>query len=201
MDEDGGAHAKAFYNVSTTAASPHQAVGDYCRGRFIQVFSFPFETTYGSNNRYGPMFSAPRDTTNNHTDNITKAFAAKAPAAGRILRIDLSVEASEALNLKPYIFSGNTAALNALGGSLTTSNSADYNGTTYGTSQLEITGSGTDLSTDFTIGYDDFDEKATYLDFDQGDFLVMMMNTSTGNADINVTVTVEFDIPDATLVP
>ena len=193
VDEDGGAHAKAFYNVSTTAASPHQAVGDYCRGRFIQVFSFPFETTYGSNNRYGPMFSAPRDTTNNHTDNITKAFAAKAPAAGRILRIDLSVEASEALNLKPYIFSGNTAALNALGGTLTTSNSADYDA---GGGVLQITGSGTDLSTDFTIGFNDFDDNTTYLDFSQGDFLVMMMNTSTGNADINVTVTVEFNIPD-----
>ena len=182
----------AFYDKGGTTA------GNYCRGRFVQTFSFPFETTYGSNNRYGPMFSAPRDTTNNHTDNITKAFAAKAPVAGRILRIDLSVEASEALNLKPYIFSGNTAALNALGGSLTTSNSADYNA---GGGVLAITGSGTDLSTDFTIGYDDFDEKATYLDFNQGDFLVMMMNTSTGNADINVTVTVEFNIPDATLVP
>lgn len=201
LDESGNVRFKGTMEASAYYDQGGNSAGNYCRGRFVQMFSFPFQATYSSNDRYGPMFNAPRDTTNNHTDNITKAFATKAPAAGRILRIDLTVEASEALNLKPYIFSGNTTALNALGGSLTTSNSADYNGTAYGTSQLEITNPGTGLSTDFTIGYDDFDEKATYLDFDQGDFLVMMMNTSTGNADINITVTVEFNIPDATLVP
>ena len=189
VDEDGGAHAKAFYNVSTTAASPHQAVGDYCRGRFIQVFSFPFKANYSGQDRYTPLLSAPVDTTNNHTDDITKAFATKAPAAGRILRIDLSVEASEALNLKPYIFSGTT-----IPASLSTSNSSDYNA---GGGTLQITGTGADLSTDFTIGFNDFDDNTTYLDFSQGDFLIMQMNCSTGYADINVAVTVEFNIPDA----
>lgn len=198
LDVDGNVRFKGTMEASAYYDQGGNDDGNYCRGRFVQMFSFPFKATYTGNNRYGPMFNAPRDTTNNHTDDITKAFASKAPAAGRILRIDLTVEANEPLNLKPFIFSGNTTALNALGGSLTTSNSADYNA---GDGILAITGSGTDLSKDFTIGYDDFDDKETYLKFGQGDFLVMMMNTSTGNADINVTVTVEFDIPDATLVP
>ena len=53
VDEDGGAHAKAFYNVSTTAASPHQAVGDYCRGRFLQTFSIGIKA-----DKTGPIFPA-----------------------------------------------------------------------------------------------------------------------------------------------
>jgi hypothetical protein len=101
------------------------------------------------------------------------------------------VTASEALNLKPYIFSGTTIPT-----SLSGTNSADYNGTDYGTAQLEITNPGTGLSTDFTIGFNDFDENTTYLDFSQGDFLIMQMNCTTGYADATVTVTVEFDIPD-----
>jgi len=183
----GNAAANAFYDKGGTT------VGNYCRGRFIQVFSFPFKITWAQQDRYTPLLSAPSDTTNNYVlgGNITKAFATKAPAAGRILRIDLSVKASEALNLKPYIFSGTTIPT-----SLSGTNSADYNA---GTGLLQITtggGSPTGLSTDFTIGFNDFDENTTYLDFSQGDFLIMQMNCTTGYADATVTVTVEFDIPD-----
>ena len=48
---------------------------------------------------------------------------------------------------------------------------------------------------DKTKGYDDFSNK-TRLDFSQGDYLIFSIDTDSGNAHINIDITVEFYIDD-----
>ena len=181
----GNVAGDAYYDKGGTT------VGNYCRGRFIQTFSFPyyFETTI---QRWSPLFAAPYDTTDNyHASNPPdKQFASLAPMGGRITRIDVSLYMGTASNVvKAYIFTGSSMpASNAL----SSSDSAFKN-------DIDVSSAN---SNSFTLGFDDFSTTASSggqsnLDFSQGDFLMLAMDTNTGNGKSNVTVTVEFDVPDS----
>ena len=184
LDTSGNVRFKGTMEASAYYDQGGNSAGNYSRGRFIQTFSFPYKFDYTGNSRWSPLFNAPYDVTNNYhvSDAPTKEFVNKAPMAGRILRLDLTLTASEALGFTPYVYSGSSMPT----ASLSTSNSAHA-------AQQNIT---TPLSHDVTLGYDDFTNKATYMDFDQGDFLMLQMDTTTGFGEVNVTVTVEFNVPD-----
>ena len=180
----GTMEASAYYNQGGNTA------GNYCRGKFTQTFSFPyyFETV---NQRWSPLFAAPYDTTNNYhgSDAPTKQYASLAPMGGRITRIDVSLYMSSPSNVvKAYIFTGSSMPT---GNKLTTSDSAHK-------TNLDVSSAN---SNSFTLGFDDFATTASSggqanLDFSQGEFLMLGMDTNTGNGKCNVTVTVEFDVPD-----
>ena len=109
---------------------------------------------------------------------------------GRITRIDVSLYMGTASNVvKAYIFTGSSMpASNAL----SSSDSAFKN-------DIDVSSAN---SNSFTLGFDDFSTTASSggqsnLDFSQGDFLMLAMDTNTGNGKSNVTVTVEFDVPDS----
>ncbi len=179
----GNVAGAAFYDKGGTTA------GNYCRGRFIQTFSFPyyFET---ETQRWSPLLAAPYDTTNNyHTSNPPdKQFASLAPMGGRITRIDVSLYMGTVSNVvKAYIFTGASMPSSNV---LTTSDSAYKD-------NIDVSSAN---SNSFTLGFDDFSAGANTggqanLDFSQGDFLMLAMDTNTGNGKSNVTVTVEFDVP------
>lgn len=181
----GNVAGDAYYDKGGTT------VGNYCRGRFVQTFSFPyyFETT---KQRWSPLFAAPYDTTDNYhaSDAPGKQFASLAPMGGRITRVDVSLNMSTPSNVvKAYIFTGaSMPASNAL----TSSDSAFKN-------DIDVSSA---ASNSFTLGFDDFSTTAssggqTNLDFSQGEFLMLAMDTNTGDGKCNVTVTVEFDVPDS----
>jgi len=181
----GNAAANAFYDKGGTSA------GNYCRGRFTQTFSFPyyFETV---NQRWSPLFAAPYDTTNNYHGSSApdKQFASLAPMGGRITRIDVSLNMSTPSNVvKAYIFTGS---------SMPSSNKLSTSDSAY-KENIDLSSA---ASNSFTLGFDDFAASAstggqTNLDFSQGEFLMLGMDTNTGNGKCNVTVTVEFDVPDS----
>ena len=158
LDTSGNVRFKGTMEASAYYDQGGNSAGNYSRGRFIQTFSFPYKFDYTGNSRWSPLFNAPYDVTNNYhvSDAPTKEFVNKAPMAGRILRLDLTLTASEALGFTPYVYSGSSMPT----ASLSTSNSAHA-------AQQNIT---TPLSHDVTLGYDDFTNKATYMDFDQGIF-------------------------------
>jgi len=190
LDTSGNVRFKGTMEASAYYDQGGNTAGNYCRGRFTQTFSFPyyFETT---NQRWSPLFAAPYDTTNNYhgTDAPTKQYASLAPMGGRITRIDVSLYMSSPSNVvKAYIFTGSSMPT---GNKLTTSDSAHK-------TNLDVSSAN---SNSFTLGFDDFAATASSggqanLDFSQGEFLMLAMDTNTGNGKCNVTVTVEFDVPD-----
>ena len=190
LDTSGNVRFKGTMEASAYYDQGGNTAGNYCRGRFTQTFSFPyyFETT---NQRWSPLFAAPYDTTNNYhgTDAPTKQYASLAPMGGRITRIDVSLYMSSPSNVvKAYIFTGSSMPT---GNKLTTSDSAHK-------TNLDVSSAN---SNSFTLGFDDFAATASSggqanLDFSQGEFLMLAMDTNTGNGKCNVKVTVEFDVPD-----
>ena len=202
VDEDGGAHAKAFYNVSTTAASPHQAVGDYCRGRFVQTFSVPYLISVNSSSTYSPLFSTPINTTDGAggADYITAKFASVAPHDGRIQKVRIAARnssSSDNCNVDMYIYSQAALPAESVATySLSTTTSDNFQ-------NASIPKTSTAKNTIITKGYADFTEQTdttTYprskLDFNQGDYLAFSMEADSGYAEATVTFTCEFYIDD-----
>ena len=180
----GNVAGDAYYDKGGTT------VGNYCRGRFIQTFSYRYFYTVTSNQRWTPLFSEPVDTTNNydHDGSTTpdKSMCSKAPMAGRVTRLDVSFTNNVSNNaVSAYVYSG----ADAPAADLSSSNAA-YTGS--------ISLSGAVTEGDYTIGYNDFVEASrTHLDFAAGEFLMLAIDNSTGNGNATVVVTVEFDVPDS----
>lgn len=193
INTDGDIHVKrnvradGYFNLSTdTGADP--GAGNYCRGRFIQTYSYRY--FYETNNqRWTPLFSEPVDTTNNYDhDTLTtpdKSMCSKAPMAGRVTRIDVSFANTINNNgLSAFVYSG----ADAPAADLSSSNAAYTNTINLGSAVTEG---------DYTIGYNDFVEASrTHLDFAAGEFLMLAIENDTGNANATVVVTVEFNVPD-----
>lgn len=179
----GNVGADAYYDKGGTT------VGNYCRGRFIQTFSYRYFYTVTSNQRWTPLFSEPVDTTNNydHDGSTTpdKSMCSKAPMAGRVTRLDVSFTNNVSNNaVSAYVYSG----ADAPAADLSSSNAA-YTGS--------ISLSGAVTEGDYTIGYNDFVEASrTHLDFAAGEFLMLAIDNATGNGNATVVVTVEFNVPD-----
>jgi hypothetical protein len=180
----GNVAGDAYYDKGGTT------VGNYCRGRFIQTFSYRYFYTVTSNQRWTPLFSEPVDTTNNydHDGSTTpdKSMCSKAPMAGRVTRLDVSFTNNVSNNaVSAYVYSG----ADAPAADLSSSNAA-YTGS--------ISLSGAVTEGDYTIGYNDFVEASrTHLDFAAGEFLMLAIDNATGNGNATVVVTVEFDVPDS----
>lgn len=179
----GNIGADAYYDKGGTT------VGNYCRGRFIQTYSYRYfyETT---NQRWTPLFSEPVDLTNNynHDGSTTpdKSMCSKAPMAGRVTRIDVSFTNTVSNNgLSAFVYSG----ADAPAADLSSSNAAYTNTINLGGAVTEG---------DYTIGYNDFVEASrTHLDFAAGEFLMLAIENDTGNANATVVMTVEFNVPDS----
>jgi len=170
----GNVQSDGFYHKGGTST------GNYCRGRFVQVFSFPYAYNTASNQRWTPLFSSPADTTNNIGSTPTKEYCSKAPMSGRVTCIDVAGTGGSNDGSTLRVYSG-TAAPSA---NLSNSNSA-YKSFTFGAT--------TDIS--LTAGYNEFSEK-TRMDFDQGDMLMFAIDSSSGEGNTTVTVTVEFYAED-----
>lgn len=152
-------------------------------GRFIQVFSYGYAAG-AADQRITPLFSSPSDTTGNDgsTEYGAYEFLSKAPADGRIVRVDLNVTSTEATaNLNLYTYTGGSAPVAAL----TDANCA-YKLT------MAMGGS---ANTSFTVGYSDFSEQSR-LDFSEDDFLALQVDSSTGNFTATINVAVEFLVPE-----
>ena len=190
LDVNGNVRFKGTMEASAYYDQGGNTAGNYCRGKFTQTFSFPYYFEV-SNQRWSPLFAAPYDTTNNYhgSDAPTKQFASLAPMGGRITRIDVSLYMASPSNVvQAYIYTGSSMPSS---NELTTSDSA------YKT-DIDVSSAN---SNSFTLGFDDFAASGstggqTNLDFSQGEFLMLAMDTNTGNGKCNVTVTVEFDVPD-----
>lgn len=171
----------AFYDIGGTT------VGNYCRGRFIQTYSYRYFYAE-ANQRWTPLFSEPVDLTNNYNDGSTtpdKSMCSKAPMAGRVTRIDVSFTNSIANDgINAFVYSGADAPT----ADLSSSNAAYTNTISLGGAVTEG---------DYTIGYNDFVEASrTHLDFAAGEFLMLAIKNDTGNANATVVITVEFNVPD-----
>ena len=188
LDESGNVTFKgnvagdAYYDKGGTT------VGNYCRGRFIQTYSYRYFYAE-TNQRWTPLFSEPVDLTNNynHDGSTTpdKSMCSKTPMAGRVTRIDVSFTNSIANNgISAFVYSG----ADAPAADLSSSNAAYTNTISLGGSVTEG---------DYTIGYNDFVEASrTHLDFAAGEFLMLAIQNDTGNANATVVMTVEFNVPD-----
>jgi hypothetical protein len=190
LDDLGNVRFKATVQASAYYDQGGDSAGNYCRGRFIQTFSYRYFYTVTGNQRWTPLFSEPVDTTNNydHDGSTTpdKSMCSKAPMAGRVTRLDVSFTNNVSNNsVSAYVYSGTDAPTTDL-----SSSNAAYTGT------ISLGGSLTEG--DYTIGYDDFTEPAgqTNRDFAAGEFLMLAIDNSTGNGNATVVVTVEFDVPD-----
>lgn len=169
-----------FHNSDTAASASDPGAGNYCRGRFVQVFSFPYAYDTAASQRWTPLFSSPADTTTNTGSTPTKEYCSKAPMSGRVTCIDVAGTGGSNDGSTLRVYSG-TAAPSA---NLSNSNSA-YKSFTFGAT--------TDIS--LTAGYNEFSEK-TRMDFDQGEMLMFAIDSSTGQGNTTVTVTVEFYAED-----
>jgi len=169
-----------FHNSDTVASASDPGAGNYCRGRFIQTFSFPI--TVNSTSVY-PLLSAAYDISNNNSSVYNNAaFASIAPSSGRILKLSLSVDATEATNsVKAYLYAGNALPSAALG----SANSA------YITTATDVTFIASLGNNVLTRGYNNFTEK-TRLDFSKDDYLMLELDTATGKFVGTATITVEF---------
>ena len=109
---------------------------------------------------------------------------------GRITRIDVSLNMSTPSNVvKAYIFTG---------ASMPSSHKLSSSDSAY-KQNIDVSSA---ASNSFTLGFDDFAASASTggqanLDFSQGEFLMLGMDTNTGDGKCNVTVTVEFNVPDS----
>lgn len=193
INTDGDIHVKrnvradGYFNLSTdTGADP--GAGNYCRGRFIQTYSYRYFYAETSQ-RWTPLFSEPVDLTNNYNHNGSttpdKSMCSKTPMAGRVTRIDVSFTNSIANNgISAFVYSG----ADAPAADLSSSNAAYTNTISLGGAVTEG---------DYTIGYNDFVEASrTHLDFAEGEFLMLAIENDTGNANATVVITVEFNVPD-----
>lgn len=169
-----------FHNSDTNESAFDPGAGNYCRGRFVQVFSFPYAYDTAASQRWTPLFSSPADTTTNTGSTPTKEYCSKAPMSGRVTCIDVAGTGGSNDGSTLRVYSG-TAAPSA---NLSDSNSA-YKSFTFGAT--------TDIS--LTAGYNEFSEK-TRMDFDQGEMLMFAIDSSTGQGNTTVTVTVEFYAED-----
>ena len=188
IDTDGNTTVKGNVGADAYYDKGGTTVGNYCRGRFIQTYSYRY--FYETNNqRWTPLFSEPVDTTNNydHDSSTTpdKSMCSKAPMAGRVTRIDVSFANTINNNgLSAFVYSG----ADAPAADLSSSNAAYTNTINLGSAVTEG---------DYTIGYNDFVEASrTHLDFAAGEFLMLAIENDTGNANATVVVTVEFNVPD-----
>jgi hypothetical protein len=178
----GNVGADAYYDKGGTT------VGNYCRGRFIQTYSYRYFYAQ-ANQRWTPLFSEPVATGNNynHDGGTTpdKSMCSKAPMAGRVTRIDVSFANTINNNgVSAFVYSG----ADAPAADLSSSNAAYTNTIDLGSAVTEG---------DYTIGYNDFIEASrTHLDFAAGEFLMLALENDTGNANATVVVTVEFNVPD-----
>ncbi len=178
----GNVGADAYYDKGGTT------VGNYCRGRFIQTYSYRYFYT-DAHQRWTPLFSEPVDTSQNynHDGGTTpdKSMCSKTPMAGRVTRIDVSF--ANTLNnngLSAFVYSG----ADAPAADLSSSNAAYTNTISLGSAVTEG---------DYTIGYNDFVEASrTHLDFAAGEFLMLAIENDTGAANATVVMTVEFNVPD-----
>jgi hypothetical protein len=178
----GNVGADAYYDKGGTT------VGNYCRGRFVQTYSYRYFYAQ-ANQRWTPLFSEPVATGNNynHDGGTTpdKSMCSKAPMAGRVTRIDVSFANTINNNgVSAFVYSG----ADAPAADLSSSNAAYTNTIDLGSAVTEG---------DYTIGYNDFIEASrTHLDFAAGEFLMLALENDTGNANATVVVTVEFNVPD-----
>ena len=188
LDTSGNVRFKGTMQASAYYDQGGDALGNYCRGRFIQTFSYRYYYT-SSSQRWTPLFSEPVDTTNNYDHNNSttpdKSMCSKAPMAGRVTRIDVSFTNDDNTNgATVFVYSGADAPEDDLG----TTNAA-YTNTVNFTPEV--------AEGDYTLGYNDFvEDSRTHLDFAAGEFLMLAINNSTGNANATVVVTVEFNVPD-----
>ena len=161
-------------------------VGNYCRGRFVQTLTFRIMQT--KSNRFSPLLSTPFDRTDDTagSSTITAKFASIAPHDGRVqsFRASAKNNQADATNCDLYIYAG--ASLPS-GTELSSSDSATVSS---GNTQLQLAAS---ANQKITLGYNDFTDK-TRLDFSQGDYLMFSIDTDSGNAHINPSVTIEFYI-------
>ena len=193
----GNAAADAFYDKGGTT------VGNYCRGRFLQSFSVPYNMAVNSVSVYSPVFSTAVDGTDGagSSNYITAKFASIAPHDGRIQGVRIAARNSSATddcNVDMYIYSQaslpNESSVTTA--SLNTATSANFQ-------TAKIDKRSTAKNTIITKGYSDFTaqtDTTTYprgkLDFNQGDYLAFVMEADSGSAQGTVTFTVEFYIDD-----
>ena len=188
LDTSGNVRFKGTMQASAYYDQGGDALGNYCRGRFIQTFSYRYYYAYNSQ-RWTPLFSEPVDTTNNYDHNSSttpdKSMCSKAPMAGRVTRIDVSfTNDANTDGATVFVYSG----ADAPAADLDISNAAYTNIVNFSPPVAEG---------DYTLGYNDFVEASrTHLDFAAGDFLMLAINSSSGNANATVVVTVEFNVPD-----
>jgi hypothetical protein len=178
----GNVAGDGFYDKGGTTA------GNYCRGRFVQTFNLPYYAD--QSNRFSPLLSTPFDRTDDTAGStITAKFASIAPHDGRVqsFRASAKNNQADATNCDLYIYAG--ASLPS-GTELSSSDSATVSS---GNTQLQLAAS---ANQKITLGYNDFTDK-TRLDFSQGDYLMFSIDTDSGNAHINPSVTIEFYIDDA----
>ena len=182
FNASGNVAGDAFYDKGGTTA------GNYCRGRFVQTFNLPYYAD--QSNRFSPLLSTPFDRTDDTAGStITAKFASIAPHDGRVqsFRASAKNNQADATNCDLYIYAG--ASLPS-GTELSSSDSATVSS---GNTQLQLAAS---ANQKITLGYNDFTDK-TRLDFSQGDYLMFSIDTDSGNAHINPSVTIEFYIDDA----
>ena len=188
LDTSGNVRFKGTMEASAYYDQGGNTVGNYCRGRFIQTYSYRYFYAE-ANQRWTPLFSEPVDLTNNynHDGSTTpdKSMCSKTPMAGRVTRIDVSFTNSIANNgINAFVYSG----ADAPAANLSSSNAAYTNTISLGGAVTEG---------DYTIGYNDFVEASrTHLDFTAGEFLMLAIENDTGNANATVVMTVEFNVPD-----
>ena len=189
LDTSGNVRFKGTMEASAYYDQGGNTAGNYCRGRFIQTYSYRYFYAE-TNQRWTPLFSEPVDLTNNynHDGSTTpdKSMCSKTPMAGRVTRIDVSFTNTIANNgINAFVYSG----ADAPAADLSSSNAAYTNTISLGGAVTEG---------DYTIGYNDFVEASrTHLDFAAGEFLMLAIENDTGNANATVVMTVEFNVPDS----
>ena len=187
LDTSGNVRFKGTMEASAYYDQGGNTAGNYCRGRFLQTFSLPY---YADElNRFSPLLAAPFDRTDDTAGStITAKFASVAPHDGRVQSFRASAKNNQAAttNCDLYIYTGASLPSGTELGDSDSAKVASDN------SQLQLASL---ANQKVTLGYDDFSNK-TRLDFSQGDYLIFSIDTDSGNAHINIDITVEFYIDD-----
>ncbi len=187
LDTSGNVRFKGTMEASAYYDQGGNTAGNYCRGRFLQTFSLPY---YADElNRFSPLLAVPFDRTDDTAGStITAKFASVAPHDGRVQSFRASAKNNQAAttNCDLYIYTGASLPSGTELGDSDSAKVASDN------SQLQLASL---ANQKVTLGYDDFSNK-TRLDFSQGDYLIFSIDTDSGNAHINIDITVEFYIDD-----
>ena len=187
LDTSGNVRFKGTMEASAYYDQGGNTAGNYCRGRFLQTFSLPY---YADElNRFSPLLAVPFDRTDDTAGStITAKFASVAPHDGRVQSFRASAKNNQAAttNCDLYIYTGASLPSGTELGDGDSAKVASDN------SQLQLASL---ANQKITLGYDDFSNK-TRLDFSQGDYLIFSIDTDSGNAHINIDITVEFYIDD-----